>query len=218
MANPSEGMKAAIRQALDQLDHTNDDQWTADGMPLTAVVQQLANDMTIKRSDINESAPGFERKITVVHAAPESGAADAPQDEPAEVGAVEEMRALMDHNVAESEHAIAVAQLKIKEGNAELLQARNDFNHAIRDRNRKFPPVTTAANIQNHLASEHEKKRLVAEARQGAPHTSAPLQPGRGLRRGLSPVRYVQGPDGQMVMPQQRQARSPAFVVPSQGR
>jgi hypothetical protein len=41
-----------ILDTLARLDHDNDDQWLPDGTPKLGVVQKLANDQTIRRSDI----------------------------------------------------------------------------------------------------------------------------------------------------------------------
>jgi hypothetical protein len=50
-----------ILEALSQLDPANNDHWTNDGLPNTGVVQRIANNQTIKRTDIQNARPGFDR-------------------------------------------------------------------------------------------------------------------------------------------------------------
>src|SRR6266704_2800443 len=54
--------KAAIAEALQSLDHTDDNLWTDDGSPLVSEIQRLTNDKTITRAQINDAIPGFARK------------------------------------------------------------------------------------------------------------------------------------------------------------
>src|ERR1035437_4719578 len=62
--------KEKILKALSKLDHSDSSMWTDDGLPITKVVQQLADDSTIKRSDITEASPGFERKLVSTETGP----------------------------------------------------------------------------------------------------------------------------------------------------
>lgn len=50
-----------IKEALQQLDVDNDEQWTADGLPKVDVVSELV-DETVTRKDIIDAAPQFTRE------------------------------------------------------------------------------------------------------------------------------------------------------------
>ena len=54
-------MKDRIIATLGQLDPQNDDQWTADGLPLIGVMESMLGE-SILRSDITSAAPGFTRR------------------------------------------------------------------------------------------------------------------------------------------------------------
>lgn len=58
----SDEMKAKISEALEQLDHTNDDHWTNAGKPDMKAVEALVGDSSIKRKDVESVAPDFKRK------------------------------------------------------------------------------------------------------------------------------------------------------------
>ena len=60
MSNQTETPK--ILAALAQLDPADNSHWTSDGLPNTGVVQRIANDQTIKRTDIQSARPGFDRE------------------------------------------------------------------------------------------------------------------------------------------------------------
>ncbi len=51
-----------IKEALAQLDHANDEHWTADGAPRVEVVAELTGNKDLKRKDITDAAPKFTRQ------------------------------------------------------------------------------------------------------------------------------------------------------------
>ena len=65
--------KEKILAALAELDPLDDDQWTADGAPLVEVVARFTGDFSIKRQDIINAAPDFNREKlkTVVEPEPQ---------------------------------------------------------------------------------------------------------------------------------------------------
>lgn len=54
--------KEKILAALAELDPLDDDQWTADGAPLVEVVARFTGDFSIKRQDIINASPDFNRE------------------------------------------------------------------------------------------------------------------------------------------------------------
>lgn len=59
MANDQKTAK--IREALQQLDPTNNEHWTDDGLPREGAVREFAHDTTLSRRDIQAAWPGFQR-------------------------------------------------------------------------------------------------------------------------------------------------------------
>jgi hypothetical protein len=157
--------KDAIMQALAQLDQTNDEHWTDDGLPRTSVVQRLANDPEIRRTDIQAVAPNFMRKPGDAQGDPQetvttSGqAADAPvggapatADVPASDATDLKAEALARLN--EAEFAVLEARKSLDEARKVERAAINELDAAKLNYSRQFPPLTAAENIKQHLASE----------------------------------------------------------------
>lgn len=51
-----------IKEALEKLDHANDEHWTAEGAPVVKVVADMVGNDKLKRKDITDAAPHFMRK------------------------------------------------------------------------------------------------------------------------------------------------------------
>lgn len=62
-----------IVEALKKLDVTNDNHWTADGLPRLDTVKMLASDQSITRDQANAAAPGFCRENAATWAPAEQG-------------------------------------------------------------------------------------------------------------------------------------------------
>lgn len=54
-------MSQKIQEALSKLDVTNDNHWTADGLPRLDTVKMLANESTLTREAVSAAVPGFTR-------------------------------------------------------------------------------------------------------------------------------------------------------------
>lgn len=67
-----------LLKTLQKLDPTNDAHWTQNGQPNLAAVQELANDVTIKRKDITDAAPLLNRDAAIA----DKNAAAAPPPDP----------------------------------------------------------------------------------------------------------------------------------------
>jgi len=58
------GIKSRLEQiadAIHALDPRNDDHWTQSGLPRVDAIEELLDDPSITRGEINEAAPGYER-------------------------------------------------------------------------------------------------------------------------------------------------------------
>jgi hypothetical protein len=193
--------KAKIVMALAKLDPQNPEHWTDDGSPRTSVVQTLASDPTIKRSDINSTAPEFTRATVLAAREAETTAANA---EPAAFKTVAgstgtvvepdfeneaEARAFYNDRISEASgelddarRAVTAAQALVREKEVALQDTRNDLQ-------RQFPPLTVAENLKQHL--ERSAQNRAAAANGGKSQIDQAMSRGnsRGWKR---PVRSVQ--------------------------
>lgn len=60
--------KTAILTALTQLDTTNDEHWTGDGLPRLDALAKLMHVSNVKRGDVTEAAPNFTRDNATLEA------------------------------------------------------------------------------------------------------------------------------------------------------
>jgi hypothetical protein len=173
--------KEALKQVLKSLDQANDALWTDDGSPLISEVQRLANDKTITRVQINDAIPGFARK-------PTKGFVEEPPDETGDEISLDPLvAAQVDPNPApvqdeedddifssaEREDVKAIAQRRVLEAELALTEAKARTVEAYRAEraaelrftktknlyNTKFPPMSAAENIKQHIARQQEVLR-----------------------------------------------------------
>jgi hypothetical protein len=160
-------IKDAIMQALAQLDQTNDEHWTDDGLPRTSVVQRLANDPEIRRTDIQAVAPSFMRKpgdaqgdpqetvtSTGQAAEPGSGGGGAPATADVPASDATDLKAEALARLNEAEFAVLEARKGLDDARKVERAAINELDAAKLNHSRQFPPLTAAENIKQHLASE----------------------------------------------------------------
>lgn len=72
----------AIRAALGRLDKENDDDWTEGGLPKLARMQQLSGFEDLKRAELSDASPGFQRVAPKGPAAGFKSAATSDAPEP----------------------------------------------------------------------------------------------------------------------------------------
>lgn len=174
--------KDAIKEILQSLDHTDDALWTDDGSPLVSEIQRLANDKTITRAQINDALPGFARKTD------DSVAEEVqPDDEGDETGGIEtqaggprvapasevqaddveltpeqeqqRLRAIAFQRVQDAEKAVYDAKDNVSKAYAAVTAAEQRHARALQLFSSKYPPLTSAANIKQHLARQQELVR-----------------------------------------------------------
>lgn len=214
MSNEAQNEK--IRQALDLLDHANDEHWTEDGLPRLGIVQRLAADGSFKRADMVEARPGFVRKISVANAPPVPSAPPAPtppvdESDPPEMTAdgaavdptavasvesesefvtEEEAREILTDNVHAAEEALHDAQRDLLQGQERVTAAMKGVTQARADLSRKFPPLTPAENIRQFIDSENQKR--AAAVGQGHVYAQIDQAMQRGNSRGWArPTRFA---------------------------
>jgi len=164
--------KTAIAEALETLDHKDDNLWTDDGAPKVEAVQRICNDTKITRAQINEALPGFQRKSTTaideqtqapVETKVEAPVAAAPA--PAEEGDVElddildgsgteeDLRAIAQRSVDDAHEYVNEKRKARDQANRDVAQAEARLGRAMALFAAKFPPISAAANIKAHLAA-----------------------------------------------------------------
>lgn len=176
--------KDAIKEILQSLDHTDDALWTDDGSPLVSEIQRLANDKTITRAQINEALPGFARKtddsvaeevqpddegdetsgIETQAGGPRVAPASEVQadDDDVELTLEQEqqrLRAIAFKRVQEAEQAVYEAKDNVSKAYAAVTAAEQRHARALQLFSAKYPPLTSAANIKQHLARQQELVR-----------------------------------------------------------
>ncbi len=151
--------KEKIQAALAELDPKNPEHWTDDGLPVTRMVQSLANEPGIKRSDINEVAPGFSRDP-----APSTGPMVAAPTETAPavetlvtpVATEADWKAELHADFEDAEAALAQAKQDVSDTRKRENDAQKARDAALLKMNAAFPPMSHAENIQQYLAHENE--------------------------------------------------------------
>lgn len=164
--------KEAIAEILNSLDKSNDALWTDDGSPMVAEVQHLANDKSITRAQINEAIPGFAR-LAVTDTDPVEGIGNEPGEPEVEAAAgdfdpgiepevngkgvpltEDEVRAILSRRIRDAEQALTDARRTTSESRQEEIRCEQRLTRAHTDYQRKYPPITAAQNIQDHLAKQ----------------------------------------------------------------
>lgn len=191
-----------IKEALQKLDSGNDAHWTDDGLPQIAAVRDLTGDQTVKRGDINSALPGFSRAGTEADAGTTDADTSLPGD-PVEAldGSVagseetiveaadeltmdeQDLREAMKKRINDTQARVLQASEALREA-ATFLKKCEDWNkRAIEEYNRRFPPMTAAQAIKDHLRRHQAMK--TAEARTVAlnPIDAALMSREKGFKR-----------------------------------
>lgn len=179
--------KEALKEILQGLDHKNDALWTDDGSPLVSEIQRLANDKTITRGQINDANPGFARKMkdsvsedvqpddevetagygldlipsSDVEAKIGDLIGDDDDDDFFETEEAEHahIKAIAQQRVSDAELALSAAKTHTVEAYRAERQAEQRLTRALTQYSAKFPPMSAAENIQQHLARQQEVLR-----------------------------------------------------------
>jgi hypothetical protein len=173
--------KAAIAEALQSLDQKNDALWTDDGSPLVAELQRICNDKTITRAQINDALPGFARKTDdsvvedvqpdaeVQPTAPNTAAATmvaqaqvALDEDESDLSPEQEqlrLRAIAYQRVRDAELFLAQAKETVSEAQRAVVSAEQRHDRALHLFSAKYPPMSPAENIKQHLARQQEVLR-----------------------------------------------------------
>lgn len=207
--------KDKIIAALRKLDHNNPEHWSDDGSPRVSVIQNFANDPAIRRTDVNETAPGFIRMTDEgVGGAPAvEGNGGAPAEaqgggEPTEgeiAASIDVTRETLQDRVnglvAQHEQNLRDVQ-DLQRKDQETLKA---LQAAREDMGMKFPRITAAQNIQDFLRSENQKRVDAAALVRARNNGEMPADFGHGTGKRIGNNKpYATGADGKLVRPMSR--------------
>jgi hypothetical protein len=198
-----------IKAALAQLDPNNSEHWTDDGLPVTKIVQTFADEVGIKRSDINEVAPGFSKAslnlngpaaTTLPDPAPEA----APSQADAETISEADFKVALTAALSQAETNLETAKTAVVAARKHELDATKARDAALLRLQSEFPPMSAAENIQQFIRHEAEQRAEKHGVRGfGGPSQLDLAMSNRGNARGWGrPQRgqqRVQMPDGRMV-------------------
>jgi len=220
-----------ILAALAQLDPADNSHWTSDGLPNTGVVQRIANDQTIKRTDIQSARPGFDREAAQAAADAAQGPADfeegvggapvvakapapiepiAPQGETVLVSD-DQLHASLSKQVRDAEAMVERGRAMendggklVSDGMKALTQARTNFH-------KYFPPTTQAENTRAYLDASNAERAARVAARGNASQLDAAKRGGNA--RGWNGQAQSRGPGGARAF-SRKEAASLGFAVP----
>lgn len=144
-----------LKEALSKLDHDNDEHWTADGMPMVALVSRLLG-QEVSRQDIINTAPEFSRGFDF-----EDSGEQEKDEQLLDEGESLEQLAEYDRVIAGYQGEAKKLQTKIREIGflrAQLsAQRNNEFNHQV-DQDRRMA----------HIKSQNAQRMKKHEARVAA--------------------------------------------------
>lgn len=158
-----------IKDALLQLDPSNANHWTQDGMPRLETVRILLGDPTITREQVTSAAPLFTRTNLVVGEQDADGVAPdspgLPDVNQAEVTPAPETTVTLEEQHTELEHTIRDLQLEIAERTSYLTSLKNRLDQLASEIERTKPKETLATTISGYHEGVKRQLQARAEAR-----------------------------------------------------
>lgn len=149
-----------LLEALGKLDPTNDNHWTAEGLPRLETVRMLAGDQTVSREAITQVAPEFNRATAAANSA---GTEQPEQNAPV---ATSEDEREMETELAELDSHIAKIQQYLEQGRQELEKALNRRDALVNALHKPEDPTHAIVTIQAYLQSQTKLRENEAARRQ----------------------------------------------------
>lgn len=149
-------MSEKITAALAGLDVTNDDQWTAQGLPKVDLIKELVGDDTLTREVITNADPSFTRQALKLR----QEAASQPQQPPQDDGEEPEVAPERDWEGEAAGHKAAIEEARAKVDAAqkavkEAEQAEAEF---LAEYNATFPQPSNQEVIQSFLKQQQANR------------------------------------------------------------
>ena len=109
-----------IKTVLEQMDHSDDSQWTADGLPKLDIIATIL-EKKVKRQEVTDALPDFRRVVEVVEEVVEVSLTEQLADVDAQIGKLQQQRKLLSDQLDE----------QIEQNTAVNTSA--EFTHGIQD-------------------------------------------------------------------------------------
>lgn len=157
-------MSQKILDALSKLDRENDDHWTADGLPLMKIVEELVGE-DVDRKLLNEIAPDFTRESTPT---PPGNTGKTPNSQGGAQGNTDE-----DNEDSDLASRREEAEKELSETSEALNKARKEHSSAVSKMDAIIAEeadiasgVTSAKDIKAFQKSQQEQRAKDAAKRQ----------------------------------------------------
>jgi len=177
-----------IKEALELLDPTCDDHWTAQGLPSVAAVKELSGS-DVTRMQIDALAPGLCRDSVLGSIMPQ---AEAESEITAKA---DEGKASIDDQIVELDRRISAARKAAADAIALGASLERDRSELVVTRDALYPPETRAQWYKKYLDRQTEERRLRVEKAQqvaalmGGVSTKSPLDRAMSHRRAFGAMR-----------------------------
>jgi len=142
-----------IKEALAKLDHDDNDQWTADGLPRIDVVANLTGDKQLKRQDITDADPKFMRGVQAD--AEVEGKEEAQQEDEAQEEVALTRDELLEAEPADLSKDAELCDLYLREANAYFMEMDKEVKKLqIRMKN-----LSTRVNVASRFQEQHQRQK-----------------------------------------------------------
>lgn len=199
-----------ISDILSQLDPDNDEHWTSEGLPRMEVLEARL-ERQVKRKDVTDAWPDFTRELarsidpldqaqdpspaqpvvdeSLVQAQPmaaeDDDQADQDDQDDQEPGSRAEIQAEIDAGIAR----VAEIDAEIHRLGRERLEVDERVQHALEERDTRFPPLSEGAAMKAYLESQFQQRLARFAGR--VPDAKAPIDASRGRRGGPASQRII---------------------------
>lgn len=161
-------MSNNIPEALAQLDTTNDEQWTSEGLPRLDVMSKLVGN-PVSRADVTSAAKGFTRTNSKLEVLAPTPVVAVPAESEGEAIVAESEESedtsedLTEDEVVEA--ALVEAQANLVEAQKQVRKAQENMDVVITRRAKEDAGVTDAHRIKEYQRSQQAQRAIQAKQR-----------------------------------------------------
>ena len=137
-----------ILEALNQLDATNDEHWTQEGLPKLDVVSAIL-DQEVKRKEVTDAAPDFNREAKAA-----ADADNTPPEPPAEPTDEEDLKAKLDAEIETQAKAVQDLDRALEQLKEEHRDARIQLKRLQLTRKQLVPQDSLGQAIRDYLDTQ----------------------------------------------------------------
>jgi len=164
-------MSNNIPEALAQLDTTNDEQWTSEGLPRLDVMSKLVGN-PVSRADVTSAAKGFTRTNSKLEVLAPTPVVAVPAESEAEAIVAESAESAESEDTSEDltedevvEAALVEAQANLVEAQKQVRKAQENMDVVITRRAKEDAGVTDAHRIKEYQRSQQAQRAIQAKQR-----------------------------------------------------